>query len=267
MFGFLKKKKDQDKLGSGEPIITALLMEGDSFPADAFLKELAKTPIAGQAASDLKNEGQVFSFSVGDDFFALSLMPAPYPASDIEGPIATTWLWPNDPPREHLRQHKTFLLTTMTGGAGDRIRRRWTMTAVTALAAQQPGVMGVLWPEATLVIFPKLFIEMAAAIDSPEAPPLYLWVDLRAFRNPDGTTGLFTHGLAALGHMEMEIPSIDMPIGELREWMLNIMYYLLEKGPVLKDGQTIGMSAEQQINIRHTKSSFGHPGKVIRLEP
>jgi hypothetical protein len=67
--------------------------------------------------------------------------------------------------------------------------------------------------------------------------------------------------------MEIEIPRIDMDAGELREWLLNIMYYLLENGPVLKDGQTIGMSAEQQISIRHCPSSFGHPGTVIRLEP
>jgi hypothetical protein len=53
----------------------------------------------------------------------------------------------------------------------------------------------------------------------------------------------------------------------IREWLLNIMYYLLEKGPVLKHGETIGMSAEQRIRIRHCASSFGHSGKVIRFEP
>jgi hypothetical protein len=108
---------------------------------------------------------------------------------------------------------------------------------------------------------------MAAEINSPEAPPLYLWVDLRAIRNKDGTTGLFTTGLSALGHMEIELPRIEMDPGELREWLLNIMYYLLENGPVLKHGETIGMSEEQKIRIRHCPSSFGHPGKVIRLEP
>jgi hypothetical protein len=141
------------------------------------------------------------------------------------------------------------------------------LTAVTALAAKQPGVMAVYWPEATLVHFPPVFINMAEKINSPQAPPLYLWVDLRALRNEDGTTGLFTTGLSALGHMEIEIPRIDMEPGELREWLLNIMYYLLENGPVLQHGQTIGMTAEQQLHIRHCPSSFGHPGTVIRLEP
>ena len=55
--------------------------------------------------------------------------------------------------------------------------------------------------------------------------------------------------------------------GELREWLINIMFYLLENGPVLQHGQTIGMSAEQKIRIQHVASTFGHPAKVIRLVP
>jgi hypothetical protein len=56
-----------------------------------------------------------------------------------------------------------------------------------------------------------------------------------------------------------------MEVGELREWLVNISYYLIENGPVLKDGDTIGVSAEHQMKIRHAKSQVGHTGKVIRL--
>jgi hypothetical protein len=271
MFGFFKKKQansSEDKLGPGGPVISALLLQGESFPIDAFLKEVAKTRIAGQRASGInRGDGSVFSFGLGDEFLALALMPASYPAGDLEGPIATSWMWPRQTPIESVKQHRSHLLVTMMGGAADPVRRRLILTAVTALAAKQPGVMAVYWPEATLVHYPPVFVDMAGRINSPEAPPLYLWVDLRVYRNPDGTIGLFTTGLAALGHMEIEIPGIGMEPGELREWVLTIMYYLLENGPVLEHGQTIGMTAEQKIRIRHCPSSFGHPGKVIRLEP
>ncbi len=270
MFGLFKKKQSgsQGKPSSGGPLIAALLLEGDSFPVDAFLEAAAKTRIAGHAVSEIKRgDGDVISFNVADEFVALALMPAPYPAADLEGPLATTWMWPPQPPLDDVKKHRSFLLITMTGGAADPVRRRLILTAVTALAAKQPGVMAVYWAEAALVIFPPLFISMAETINSPQAPPLYLWVDLRAIRNPDGTTGLFTTGLAPLGHMEIEIPRIAMEPSELREWLLDIMYYLLEKGPVLKHGETIGMTAEQQIRIRHCPSQFGHPGTVICLEP
>jgi hypothetical protein len=269
MFGFFKKKQADSprrELGPGDPIISALLLEGDSFPVDAFLKQLAKAQVAGKAVSSIsRGDGGVFSFDVGDEFLALALMPAPYP--NLEGPIATSWMWPRQPPIETVKHHRSHLLITAMGGAADPVRRRLVLTAVTALAARQPGVMAIYWPEATLVHFPPVFINMAEKLSSTEGPPLYLWVDLRALRNEDGTTGLFTTGLPALGHMEIEIPRIDMGAGELREWLLSLMYYLLQNGPVLKHGQTIGMTAEQQIRIRHGPSSFGHPGTVIRLDP
>jgi hypothetical protein len=271
MFGFFKKKQtdsSKDKQKAGEPVISVLLLEGDSFPVDDFLKEAARTPIAGKAVANIeRSDGGVFSFNVGDELLASVLIAVPYPANELEGPLATSMLWPPTPPIASVKQHRSHLLITMTSGAAKPVQRRLVLTAVTALAARQPGVMAIMWPEATHVIFPPLFVNMAEEIDSPVAPPLHLWVDMRAFRNEDGTTGLFTTGLAPLGHMEIEIPRIDMDPGELREWLLNIMYYLLEKGPVLKHGQTIGMSAEHKIRIQHTASSFGHAGKVIRLEP
>lgn len=270
MFSLFKKKQaaPNDKLGRGAPVISAILLEGDSFPVEAFLKQAAKIKMAGNAVSNIESgDGSVFSFEVGDEFLALALMPAPYPASDLEGPLATSWMWPSKPPIENVKQHRSHVLITMAGGSADPIRRRLILTAVTALAAKQPGVMAVYWPEATHVVFPPVFVDMAETINSAEAPPLHLWVDLRARRNTDGTTGLFTTGLVPLGHMEIEIPSIDMEPGELREWLFNVLFYLLENGPVLKHGQTIGMTAEQQIRIQHCPSSFGHSGKVIRLEP
>ncbi len=145
MLGFFKKKQadsPKPKLGPGSPIISALLLEGDSFPADAFLKQLARTRIAGKAVSGInRDDGGVFSFDVGDEFLALALMPAPYP--DLEGPIATSWMWPRQPPIETVKRHRAHLLITAMGGAADPVRRWLVLTAVTALAAQQPGVMAV----------------------------------------------------------------------------------------------------------------------------
>src|ERR1700730_13787498 len=139
MFGFFKKKQaesSKDKQGTGAPIISALLLEGESFPIDAFLKQAAKTRIAGKAVSGIdRGDGEVFSFDVGDEFLALALMPAPYPAADLEGPIATSWMWPPQPPIENVKRHRSHLLITMTGGAADPVRRRLILTAVTALAA------------------------------------------------------------------------------------------------------------------------------------
>jgi len=194
-------------------------------------------------------------------------MPAPYPAADLEGPIATSWMWPPEPPIKKLKEHRTHLLITMLRGAGNPIQRRLSLTAVTALAAKQIGVLAVYWPESTLVIYPPLFNDMAETFSSEDMLPIHLWVDLRVIRTGDATWTLFTTGLTAFGHMEIEAHNLPMEPEPLREWIINVIYYLFENGPVLQDGQTSGISAEQKIRIRHCESSFGHPHKIIRLDP
>src|SRR6516225_7337910 len=173
MFGFFKKKQadsPQTSWGPGGPIISAVLLERESFTIDSFLKQMAKTRVTGKTVSGIERDKEgVFSFDVGDEFLALAHMKAPYQA-DLEGPIATSWMWPREPPIESVKQHRSFLLITMTGGAADPVRRRLTLTAVTALAARQSGVLAVYWPEGTLVIYAPLFISMAEEINSPVAP-------------------------------------------------------------------------------------------------
>lgn len=250
----------------GEPILAYVLLEGKSFPFDAFLAHLGETPIAGARAEDIDgpNEG-VCQFVLGDELVSVVLLPCQYPLDELEGPMQTSLLWPQDEPIEQLGEHQSHLLIVLNRGQGDPVGRRLMLTAVTGLAAGQQGAKAVYWPEATHLIYPPLFAEMAADIADPEAPPLMLWLDLRVFLNDDGTSGLFTTGMQPLGHMEIEIPRIEMEPGELREWVLTIVYYLLENGPVLNDGDTIGATDDQRILIRHQPSQFGHEGDVICL--
>lgn len=271
MLGWGKKRQrsaesSQVPSESGDPVITAVLMEGAAFPFEAFQRQVAKAKVCGRRPSGVElTKDRILTFNAGDELFAVALMPGPYPWSDLQGPCDTAWMWPPGSSAQDLARHRTHLLVTMVGGSSNRVARRLMATEVTAWAAGQPEVMGVYWPEATLVHYPTIFAEMAK-IGSMEAPPLYLWVDFRLFRNTDGSVGLFTTGLNSLGHMEIEIPSIRMKGGKLRDWAFNIVCYMLDNGAVLKDGDTVGMDADQRIRIRHRASSFGHAGTVLCLE-
>jgi len=256
----------EDCWEGSEPILAFVLLEGNEFSFESFINQLFETPMADVWAEAFEGpDDGMFRFVLDDESVTVMLLPSQYPLDDLEGPMETSLLWPEEEPIERLRKHQTHLLIAVAGGEGAAIRRRMLLTAVTGLAAGQQGVMAVYWPEATHLVYPPLFAEMAAEIASSEAPPLWLWLDLRVFRNDDGTSGLFTTGLRSLGFMEIEIPRVDMPPGELREWVLDIVYYLIENGPVLNDGNTIGATEEQRFLIRHRPSQFGHEGDVLCL--
>jgi hypothetical protein len=273
MFGW-RKQSDSGRepqgpspQAEGDPIIAALLVAGYDFDLAPLERKLRASKPGGGSPSDFKTERGFLTFDLGDELVAVAVMPAPYPWSDLEGPCATSWMWPKRTPASSVRAHQCHVLITAMRGRSAPIVRRLGVTQIVGLAAELPGVLGVYWPEGTLVHYPPVFTQMARKITSVKGPPLYLWVDFRVFRNQDGSFGLFTTGLRWLGHLELEIPRLAMPPGELRDWAVNIAYYLLENGSKIKDGHTIGMSATQQLRIRFVPSRFGgERGTVMRIE-
>jgi len=251
---------------SGGPVIAALLMEGHSFPIDAMKQRIAQGPIGGRTPADIKIEKGFLIFTLGDDLVAIAPMPAPYPWSDLEGPCETSWMWPKATPATTMKRHRSHVLVTLLNGASDAIKRRHLLTQILKLAADLPGVIGIFWPEATVVHYPPVFIKMASSPHNPQVSLLNLWLDFRVVRNPDGSFGLFTTGLTPLGYLELEIPSISMKPAELRELAMNIVIYLMDPKTNVKNGDTIGATAEQQLRVRHVPSQFPERGTVMRLE-
>jgi hypothetical protein len=247
-----------------QPLIAAALLRGMMFSFEPVQKSLETFRFNGRRLGGFEIKDQSLSCSVGNEIIVLMLMPAPYPWCDLEGPCHTSWMWPEGKSAMDVKAHQSHVLIRVVGGNSPPIDRHQLLTQLAAACAQQPETMAIYWPYATLVHEPKLFVEMAKG--SEGVAPLFLSVDYRVFRNEDGSTGLFTTGLDPLGLMELEIPSIDMKPGELREWAMNISGYMLENGPVLKDGDTVGMSAEQKIRIRHCKSQYNRELTVIRME-
>lgn len=75
----------------------------------------------------------------------------------------------------------------------------------------------------------------------------------------------FTAGMKALGHMEFETQQCPEPPGELRERLLSLVNYVVENGPIIGDGNTIGEDEHEKIRIVYGPSSFGHEGQVMPL--
>lgn len=140
------------------------------------------------------------------------------------------------------------------------------LTQVTASVLETcPAALGVYWCNATLVIQPELFRDFAVKI-LPAGPPLPIWVDFRIGKNEQGQVSGFTTGLRALGLMELETHNASEPGSELRSRFEGLIYYLLENGPIIKDGDTIGEDQHERIKVVYADSKFGHAEQVLRLD-
>lgn len=115
-----------------------------------------------------------------------------------------------------------------------------------------------------MVSSPQDFASTAAQA-SREMLPLYLWITFHIGRNKDLSCFGFTQGLAALGHKELEVAATSYAPDDVLDRLFNIAHYVIDGIAVLKDGQTIGMSAMEKIRVEFRPSQFGQDGRVMRL--
>lgn len=222
----------------------------------------AKWPALPQT-TDADQKEMTLSFKVGEADVILGLMPAPFPWSDLEGPCATSILWPNA--AEVLKSHKNHAIVTVNAEA-DPVALSTLLTQATAsVMATSPSALGVYWGNATLIVPKDIFIDFAVEI-LPQGPPLHVWVDFRVGKDSERTSAGFTTGMAALGHMEFEAHNAPEPPGDMRERLFGLASYVVENGPVIKDGDTIGQDANERIRVVYEDSQFGIEGKVMQLK-
>src|SRR6186713_167825 len=70
------------------------LGEKPQLSADAIQRDLKATWPSLPSLGKAEKKDITLAFSVGEASVILGLMPAPIPWSDLQGPCATSWLWP-----------------------------------------------------------------------------------------------------------------------------------------------------------------------------
>jgi hypothetical protein len=164
-----------------------------------------------------------------------------------------------------MKAHKRHVIVTASG-EGELIDQMKLLTQATvALLDSCEGAIGVYWSNASLVLPPQTFIESATE-NLPDGLPMAIWVNCIIQAKPDGGSAGFTRGLAAFEKMEFECPNCPEPPQELMGRLFGLAQYVLEQGAEIKNGDTIGQTAEEKIKVHYKPSSFGLEGKVMRLD-
>jgi len=244
-----------------------LLREMAELPLSRIVDEIrARYPQLNATIDHTKDEESapsVGSVQLRDGYLALVCMPCPIPWSDLEGPCATSVLWQNA--AEEVKAHVAHVVVSVMTELND-IKRSILLTQVTtAVLAACDAAIGVYWGNATLLVPKTMFTTFSDEFLPEGGPPLPVWVDFRVgWQTPKRSAG-FTHGMTALGHMEMEARDWPEKPSDLRERLQGLAFYLLEHGRVLKGGDTVGQSASEKIRVVYAASEIGQEGLVMSL--
>jgi hypothetical protein len=263
MFKSFFKKQEEKKESSEFNATIAMIMLDDiiDLSAEKFLKNY------NESHTDIKNvevkENSIL-FEIDDEIGFISLMPAPIPWKELEGPCATAWHWKEA--TQVLKQHKAHLLVSVLPKNQQKsiLDRVITTTNLVVSVLQSTDSLGAYWGTGTVVQSKEYFIKRAANMNTQDLP-YELWMEFRIEVHPDKRCNIITTGLKAFGHMEIEIiKSIKDPMTVLG-FILKIVDYLIKNGPVIKDGDTVGEDANQKIRVTYKKSIWDRPGNVMNI--
>ena len=264
--GFFRKKSvevDAPKPERNLGLAMVTLDRARPLPEGALLAFLLDNWPELPRAKEVRQEGDTLSFELDGAAVTLTLIRAPIPWGDLEGPARAAWHWPEAADR--LKTHLAHVIVAVLAPGRDRISTMLLLTRVVAAVAATADASGVYWGEGPVVNAPDDFIEEAKRT-SREQLPLYLWLAFQLSRNPDGTFTLATSGMRSFGFMELELVALREKPATLVDRAFNFAHYLLDHGPVLKDGDTIGLSAQERFRIRHVPSA-GEPSRTVyRIE-
>lgn len=200
----------------------------------------------GEDPAEEKDENAAV-FWVNGTMCAYSLMPAPVPGGEAERFAAANYFWKEAV--EVTKTHTAHLLVSVMGSAKDPVGAAKLFTALAAGALEQPGVLGIY--TSGTVFQPDFYLKVASDMKNGDLPVMD-WVYIGLYRGKKGACG-YTYGLASFGREEMEILESAHAPGEIMEFLYDLCIYLLKSGNLIREGETVGRSAEEKLPVTRSK--------------
>lgn len=211
--------------------------------------------------SEVSENDGVASFIINGKMAFIAPMSAPIPNEDLERIFPISYLWNNV--EEEVKSHTSFAIVTLMSSNHSDVERYKILTKINAsILRTSSQAIGVYQSSQTLLLPKGLYLDFANFL-LEEQLPIQLWVYMGIF-NQENSSSIYTYGLKEFGKTEIEIIDAPMSGGDLYDFLLPILAYILGYDVTLKDGETIGFSEEQKIKISQSKGVYLE-GETLKL--
>lgn len=210
-----------------------------------------------------ESKDSVVSVMFGEKMIGfLGHMPFPIPDGEAEANAAGNLLWPNG--EEEAALHRSHVIVYVTAGDEESpVEVAMTVTRLALIALELFDGLGVYWGNASVTNSRELFEQCAGEMTDTHLP-LQIWLRFQPVKQDD-EFGMYTLGLRQFGLMEIEIERCPLELSEVFDFVSNLAHYLVMSGPVIKDGNTVGGSAEERILVRHQPSMIEKTRRVHKV--
>jgi len=243
---------EEKEEGSHVSFLGFVLLDSPRFDADWFrttLKTEWDIDCPDNAVLISDDGGISIAHQVDGMLFSVGLMEVPVPDGE-----AQYWAQSNlsEPERaiEAARSHTAHLMVAILGEGGVPAGELFVKIASTCLKA--PNALGIYTNKT--VWMPEYFATATQELKEGKIP-LMAMVFVGLAQGEKGICG-YTIGLRNLGREEIEIIDSQKDAQEIYTLLWDIVYYLIEQGGVLHEGETIGSTVEQKLPITLSEGVF-----------
>jgi hypothetical protein len=233
-------------------------------PADIdyglLIERVGKSLEINPGHAELKNPGGAIVLPAGGDVIMGIRVDAPYPPAAFDGLAAFTYWWPDL--KKDIARSKAHLMVHCSWSKFSRLDAHMRHLILVRELVEQLPVIGVLWGS---VLMPSSTLKAEFAATLKGTVPFSLWVLIQFSKQPNGNILISTLGMRDFGLMEIETES-SLPLDRTYDLVRKVGSYILVNGPVVKDGDTVGLTADEHIKVRHVRSFRPDVNDVYWLE-
>lgn len=261
---FRKQKTDTTKSKAEQTTRHCFVLCKTTSASDLSNAASVVADVFGAEYSAEHDEKQIVTVTRGGDAVGfLAHMPAAIPGCEAEENADRNFLWPNG--REEAATHRSHVIVTNIGAEEQSpIQSAIAVSRLALVALRLFDGLGVYWGNAGVCNSRAVFEDFCENM-ADDHIPVPVWLRFQLVRASDDGIGMYTLGMRQFGLMDIEVDRCTMDISDLFEFVSNIAHYLIQSGPVISDGNTVGGSAEERILVRHRPSMIDKTKKVYKI--
>jgi len=237
-----------------------VLLDEVRFDAEKYVKDL-KEDWNLDYDFEITQEDNTIIADYNGMIMTASLMPAPIPDNEAVEQAKTNYRW--EKAVEAAEKHKAHLLVSVINhGDMDNIEGAKHYVKLLANATKQEGCLGI--NILGTVIHPQMYYDFAKLYDENDDFPIENIVYIGLYGDENNTVSGYTYGLEQFGKKELEIIKSLEEAEEVYNFLASISDYIITSDVVLNDGETIGFSEEQKIQIS-VSEGIALDGETVKL--
>ena len=233
---------------AGFVLLSEPVWDKDKFLAD-FKEDWGVVITEADHVDDPNDDGKLIYADVEGLRVVVGIIEAPVPNGEAEYWAQGNYMWKEAV--EVVSTHRAQLIVCILGDTPDLLAKGKLFVKLAASALRQDNAIAFYSEGA--VYSPEMYLSFCEPMKNGGLPLLNLvWFGI--FAN-DREMGVYTYGMRRMGKEEREVyvPKETADLNKIRGFLLGIVDYVLSGSVTLKDGETIGCSAEQKLPITLSK--------------